>query len=173
MCFLVSLWRARHNAALDVIPKKLTASAALTVAVSVAFAASELPPPSLSEAAAKARLNGPFAAWCAGEFRPGKPDAYAVALPAAQGAGRYVVIERDGTSFELSSFRGRADLSCYSPVEAKRLNVAIAASETIQGEVNPPWMTTVVCGFVEETNAVCWQFSPAERRFVKVGEWVT
>jgi hypothetical protein len=155
------------------IPKNFTAGAVLAVVVSLALAASEPPPPALSAAAAKAELNGPFLAWCSGEFRPGKPNAFAVALSPAQSAARYVILERDGTSFELSSFTGRADLSCYSAVAAKRLADAITASETIHGKVNPSWSTAVVCGFVEETRAVCWQFSPADGRFVKVGEWIT
>ena len=156
------------------ITKKLpVAAVAIAVVVPIATVASDPVPSALSAAAAKARVKLPFVAWCGGEFRPGQPHAFAVAVRAAQNVGRYVVIERDGKSFELSSFRGRADLSCYTAAEAKRLSVAIAASETIQGNVNPLWSTTVICGFVEETNAICWQYSPAKGKFVKVGEWVT
>jgi hypothetical protein len=39
--------------------------------------------------------------------------------------------------------------------------------------VAPAFSTTVVCGFVEETSAVCWQYSPAARAFIKIGEWQT
>jgi hypothetical protein len=146
---------------------------AIAAAFSTASAAAGPVPPALSAAAAKARLSGPFSAWCAGALRPGRPGAFAVAAQPAQGAARYLVVERDGRSFELSAFKGRADLSCYTPAEARRLSASIAVSQTIKGKVNPRWPSTVICGFVEETNAICWQYSSAQKRFVKVGEWVT
>lgn len=86
---------------------------------------------------------------------------------------RYVVIESDATAHELSAYKGGADIACYAPAEVKGLNATIAASETIHGKVNPRWSTTMVCGFVEDTEAVCWQYSPAESRFVTVGGWIT
>jgi hypothetical protein len=46
-------------------------------------------------------------------------------------------------------------------------------SDTIHGHLAPRWNTTIVCGFVDDTNAVCWQYSPADRALVKIGEWVT
>jgi hypothetical protein len=157
----------------DVISKKLRASAAIAVVLSSVFAPSRAAPAALSAAAAKARLNGTVLAWCAGEFRRGHAHAFAVAIAAPAGEARYIVIERDGTTFDLASFKGQADLSCYTPAQARRLNANIAASETIHGNVNPRWPTTVICGFVEATHAVCWQFSPTQRGFVKIGEWTT
>ena len=77
------------------------------------------------------------------------------------------------TAIELASFSGAADLACYSLVEAKRLNESIVGSKTIHGGISPTLNTTVVCGFVDNTSAVCWQYSPAQSAFVKVGEWVT
>lgn len=96
-----------------------------------------------------------------------------MAVTAPAGGGRYLVLETDGTVAELAAFTRRPDLSCYSRAEAERLNVSIARSATIQGEVSPRWNTAVVCAFVDETTAVCWQYSPVDRMFVKVGEWVT
>ena len=83
------------------------------------------------------------------------------------------MLEPDATVEALASFTGRAALSCYSRAEAEQLNVTIARSETIAGHVTPRWNTTVVCGFVDETTSVCWQYSPADGAFIKVGEWVT
>jgi hypothetical protein len=37
----------------------------------------------------------------------------------------------------------------------------------------PRFNTTVVCGFLEDTVAECWQYSPDDRAFVKVGGWTT
>jgi hypothetical protein len=60
-----------------------------------------------------------------------------------------------------------------TPAEARKLNESIRASKTISGRLAPAFSTTVVCGFVEETNAVCWQYWPASRAFIKIGEWQT
>jgi hypothetical protein len=145
--------------------------------VSVALAAASIvaaqPAPSeLSALAAKARLD-PVAAWCRGEFRSGRPGAFAVAVASSAGAGRYLVLETDATVVELASFTRGADLSCYSRAEAEKLNVTIGRSDTIHGQVTPRWSTTVVCGFVDGTTAACWQYSPVESVFVEVGRWVT
>jgi hypothetical protein len=87
--------------------------------------------------------------------------------------GRYVAIHADGRVSELASFRTSADLTCYTPAEARRIDTTIRQSETIQGAVRPRWNTTVVCGFLDDTSAVCWQYSTAQRRFVEVGRWIT
>lgn len=146
---------------------------AIALAAPIALASQDEAPRALTALAAKAGLSGPLAAWCEGEFRPGRRGAFAVAVQTTPAAGRYLVIEKDGTVNELSAFRGRADLSCYTAAEARRLNASIAASETIHGGVKPVGRTTVICGFVDETNAVCWQYSPSGGSFRKVGEWVT
>ena len=139
----------------------------------VAFAATPPVPPALAELAAKAGINGPLAGWCGGEFRPGQRGAFAVAAGSARKGGRYLVVESDGKAYQLSAYAGGADIACYTPAEAKKLNETIGETDTVHGKVGPRWSTTVVCGFVEDTEAVCWQYSPAEARFVKVGGWTT
>ncbi len=139
-------------------------------------AAAQSVPPELTALAAKAHLDRPVAAWCRGEFQSGRPGAFAVAVTSvtsAAGGGRYLVLEPDATMVELAAFTRGPDLACYSPVDAARLGAAITRSETIQGHLTPRWTTTVVCAFTDDTSAVCWQYSPADRAFVKVGEWVT
>jgi hypothetical protein len=111
-------------------------------------------------------------AWCRGEFRGARHSGYALAL-ASDSGGRYLVLEPDGKVFALASFTGGAELSCYTPAQARQLNHTIAQSETIHGKVAPRWNTPVVCAFVEDTSAVCWQYSPAGRVFVEVGRWIT
>ena len=49
----------------------------------------------------------------------------------------------------------------------------IKQSETIEGSLAPHFNTTVVCGFVEATQAVCWQYASRVRRFIVVGRWRT
>ena len=146
----------------------------LSVALAAASIVAAQPAPSeLSVLAAKARLDRPVAAWCRGEFRAGRPGAFAVAVASPAGAGRYLVLEADATVVELGSFTRGADLSCYSPAEAEKLNVTIGRSDTIHGRIAPRWSTTVVCGFVDATTAVCCQHSPLESVFMEVGHWVT
>jgi hypothetical protein len=144
------------------------ASLAAAAILQQAFAAAPPPPAAVTALLPKAGLEGPVLAWCAGEFRPGRAQAYAVAV-----SGRYALVEADGTRFDLSTFKGGPDLSCYTPGKARRLNAAIARSETIQGKIAPRWSTTVVCGFLEDTSATCWQYSPQKRQFVVVGGWTT
>ena len=112
--------------------------------VSVALAAASIVaaqsvPPDLSALATKARLDQPVAAWCRGEFRSGYPRAFVVAVTSAAGGGRYVVLELDATVTELASFTRSADLSCYTRAEIQTLNVIIAQSDTIRGQITPRW----------------------------------
>ena len=146
----------------------------ISIALSAASIAAAQPVPSeLSALAAKARLDRPVTAWCRGVFRSDQSRAYAVAIASAAGGGRYVVLASDATVTELASFTRSADLACYTRAEAQKLNVTIGRSETIHGQITPRWSTAVICAFVDDTTSVCWQYSPADGGFVKVGGWVT
>lgn len=144
----------------------------ISLALVVATVLPQPVPPELSGLLAKAQLDSSVSDWCRGEFRPGARRGYAVALSLDPG-GRYLVVDADGKVTELARFSGGADLSCYTPAEARRLNRSIAGSETISGSITPRWHTSVVCAFVEDTSAVCWQYSPSDRAFVKIGDWTT
>jgi hypothetical protein len=137
------------------------------------MAAAQEMPSKLAALVARARLNGPVTTWCRAEFRSGHPDAFAVAVTSADGGGRYVALDSDGSVTELGTFKRSADLSCYSRARAEKLDVTIRQSDTIHGHITPRWNTTVVCGFCEDTAATCWQYSPADRAFVQIGQWVT
>ncbi len=137
-----------------------------------AFASAQSVPQDLSRLAAAAGLAQPVTAWCSGHLQPGDSAPYAVAI-GSQGSGRYLVLQHDGATVELAAYEGAPKVSCYTPAEARKLNTTISHSETIQGKITPRWSTTVVCGFVENTTAVCWQYSPADRKFVKIGGWTT
>ena len=152
----------------------LSKAIVLVLLLAAASLAAERPvPPKLAALAARARLEGAIAAWCAGEFRAGRRGAFAVALRPPSGGGRYAVLDPDATLTGLARFDGAPDLSCYSRADAAKLDRTIARSDTVHGHVAPRWNTTVVCAFVEPTHALCWQYSPAGRRFVTVGEWTT
>jgi hypothetical protein len=129
-------------------------------------------PRELSALVSRADLPAPVG-WCRGELRAGRRAGYAVAVPSAVKGGRYLVLEEGAPAVELAPFTSGAELSCYSPAEARRLDGSIRQSETIQGGIAPRWRTTVVCGFLDDTTAVCWQYSPDARAFVKVGGWIT
>jgi hypothetical protein len=85
----------------------------------------------------------------------------------------YATVREDAEVVMLAGFTGQPDLSCYTRREAENLNASIRASETIDGSITPRWDSTVICGFTDDTTAVCWQFAPDERTFVRVGGWTT
>ncbi|HUR32844.1 MAG TPA: hypothetical protein VM032_03560 [Vicinamibacterales bacterium] len=146
----------------------------LMLAGGVPPAAGQPPPdPDLGPLLARAGLRDPVDAACRAEFRPGHPREFAIALRTTEGAGRYVAVQDDGRATHLAEFSGKADLSCYTVTEADRLNANIARSTTINGRVTAEWDGAVICGFVEPTAAVCWQYAPEQRRFVRVGGWTT
>lgn len=145
----------------------------MAAAVMAVFAAVAPPvPPQLAALLDKAHLTESIAEWCQGTFRSPSAVEYAVAVRTSAG-GRYIVLDRNAGITELGAFARGAQLSCYSPAEARKLAVAIRNSETISGELVPRWRTTVICGFTDNTSATCWQYSPREKRFVQVGRWIT
>jgi hypothetical protein len=154
-------------------PTKHFAALIASLAATAILGASATPPPELAALVAKAQIKEAPSIWCRGDFLPRTPNTFAVAVPRPNGGGRYVVLGLAETPIELATFSGGADLTCYSVDEAKKLSASIAQSETIHGGISPTLDSTVVCGFVDDTSAVCWQYSPAERAFVKVGGWVT
>lgn len=113
------------------------------------------------------------ATWCAMSATPGDAPIYAVAAAAPEGGGRYLVLWPGGRSSALGNYAGAADLSCHTAAQAEALNESIARSGTVHGSVRPRGASAVVCGFVEPTRALCWQYAPEAREFVKVGEWIT
>lgn len=142
------------------------------LALAGAVAAEAPQPADLSGMLARAGIAAAPTASCRGEFRVGHPVEYAVALPEAEG-GQYVLVQDDGRTQALGAFTGKPDLACYSLREADRLNDTIAKSQTMNGRVVAEWDGTVVCGFIESTIALCWQYAPEERKFVRIGGWTT
>lgn len=149
------------------------AGCALCVLAAGASWAQSARPAELDALLAKALPGQGATAWCAIAAAPGDATAYAVAVAAPAGGGRYLVLWPDGRSSALGHFAGAADLSCRTAAQANALNETIARSGTVHGSVRPHWASTVVCGFVEPTRAQCWQYAPESREFVKVGEWIT
>ena len=123
-------------------------------------------PSDLSEQFEKAAVQGSVHSWCAAD------DGFAVATEKSREPA-YYILTRGGRVETLARYKGRPDLTCYTRREAERLNAAIQSSETIEGTLTPQWDSTVVCGFVDDTGAVCWQYSPKDKRFVPVGGWIT
>ncbi len=154
----------RSHAALMVV--------AALVAIAPVRAAPQPAPPDLSRLMERARIEGPASAWCRGLFAPGRPAGYAVAVSGPTG-GRYLALDSILGAIDLATFTGAPDLACYSAAEAADLNRALQRSETVQGRLAPRWPTGVVCGFVEPTRAVCWQYSARSHAFVEVGGWTT
>ena len=130
-------------------------------------------PADVAALADKAGIKEPILASCGAEWEGGRPGGFAVAVGNRDAGGRYIALHQDATAVQLGTFSRKPDLSCYTPAGALKLNQRIAESATIEGGIAPRWRTTVVCGFVDETTAVCWQYSPADARFVEVGGWTT
>lgn len=137
------------------------------------LAAQRQPPADLTARLDKARVEGTLVSWCQAQFESGRQHAYAVAMTAPTGGGRYLVVDHEGKAVELARFNNAPDLACYTRAEARKLNEAIRASDTISGGIAPLFPTTIVCAFVENTEAVCWQYAPRSRSFVTVGQWHT
>ena len=155
----------------------MTARRALALALAGGLAAAVLAAPAALPAALAAlvraaRIDAVISQWCPVDLGHGRAPAYAVAV-ASPGGGRYLVLGGGGPAIELGRFAGPAELSCSTPAEARRLDAAIRTSETLHGGIEPVGPSTVVCGFVEQTRALCWQYAPAVRRFVEVGDWMT
>lgn len=133
----------------------------------------QYPPPDLSELTTKARLNGTIVSYCAAEFAAGQRGGYAVAVVSPDGVGRYVALHPDGVMQEIIPFSRRGEVSCHTRADAAKLNATLQQSATVRVSIEPRFDTTVVCAFVDDTTATCWQYSPVERDFVKVGQWTT
>lgn len=129
--------------------------------------------PALEAVLNRAGLHGRVEASCRGAFLPAQEGDFAVAVGDSPGAGRYLAVQKDGHVHELAEYAGKADLSCYTVREADRLNANIARSDTMNGRVVAEWDGTVVCGFIEPTIAVCWQYAQERRQFVRIGGWTT
>ena len=151
---------------------RLTITLMLGVSTVPLFAR-QLLPVELTELTLKARLNGTIVSHCPAEFELGRVGAYAVAAVSPDGVGRYVALHPDGVMQEIIPFSGEGQVSCYPPAEALKLHATMQKSDTIHGSIAPRFDTTVVCVFVDDTTATCWQYSPAVRDFVKVGQWTT
>ena len=128
-------------------------------------------PPELATLAAKSKLQGSLSQWCSVTVAR-RDSAYAIALT-EDSAGRYMIVRRGAEPVELATFADTPDLSCYTPAEARALDRTLEDSETIEGHISPRSEGTVICGFIEPVRARCWQYSPAKRNFVKIGEWIT
>ena len=132
----------------------------------------EAVPPPLATLLYRTPYEGRLQAWCTATLASGAPPGFAVALLTAKGT-HYAVVDGDAGITMLADYAGQPDLSCHSRRDAEKLSATIRASETIEGSVTPRWDSTVICGFVRDTEAVCWQYSSEEKRFVRVGGWVT
>jgi len=155
------------------VKRTLSAAICAATALVLRLAAAQQTDAALATLLERAGVHGQVGASCRGGFRPGQGVDVAVAVSEAADGGRYLVVEDDGRVHELAEYSGKPDLSCYTVIEADRLNASIARSDTMNGRVVAEWDGAVVCGFIEPTIAVCWQFAQEQRRFVRIGGWTT
>jgi len=148
----------------------------LTLLFALALAspsAAQDPPFQLTRLMAKAHLRGTVASWCRGEFRGGYAGAFAVAVRSAPDSGRYVIVDTAGSIADLARYADGAEVSCFTRAEAQDLSKTLANMKAVHGSIRPRFDTTVVCAFLSNSEAACWQCSPAGRAFVRSGGWVT
>lgn len=149
---------------------------ALVVALTltrVSGVAAQLQSPEMRQLADRAGFGPQVVRWCPIEPGAGRARAYAVAVKQAAGGGRYLVLDPDGAVTPLAAYTGDVDLSCYPRERADELAAALTSSGVSEGQLVPRWNATVVCAFIESTQAVCWQFDPDSRRYIEVGRWRT
>jgi len=154
--------------------RTLVALSSLAGAAVTIDAAAQLQSPEMRQLADRAGFGPQVVRWCPVDPAPGRPRAYAVAVKSPAGGGRYLVLETDGTVLPLLPYSGDVDLSCYPRERADEVSAALKAStNVVQGQLVPRWNATVICAFVESTQAVCWQFDPDRQSYVEVGRWRT
>jgi hypothetical protein len=159
----------------DVVDDSIKRVAAFIASVMAAgsCAAAAVLPPELAPLMAKAGIEDTPSVWCLGHFQARTPNTFAAAVPSPNGGGRYLVFGLTEAAMELASFSGGPDLACYSPERGQETEREHRRLRDHSRWISPTFKTTVVCAFVDDTSAVCWQYSPATRAFVKVGGWVT
>jgi hypothetical protein len=149
---------------------------ALAAAVVTAHAAQEarvLPPDSaaLTAALAATGIRDTPLASCRGEVRVGHPSEFVVAVGTPTG-GRYLLLQDDGRTAEVSTYEGQPDLRCYSVRQADALTAEIAKSDTMHGRITAEWDGLVVCGAIDPTIVVCWQHAVERKGFARIGGWM-
>ncbi len=145
----------------------------VAAALANAAGAAAAMPPDLAALAGAARITASISRWCPVRAGVERAGVYAVAVPLPSGGGRFLVLGWHDQAIELARFVGPADLSCYTPAEARQLDGGLRETQTVLGGIKPEGSSSVICGFVEPTSAVCWQYSATVRAFVTVGRWTT
>ncbi len=74
---------------------------------------------------------------------------------------------------ELAHHNTHPELQCLDAEETRKLNSTIESSETVHGSIEKGDSDHVVCGFVKDTEAVCWGYDQTGNDFVVVGGWTT
>lgn len=111
--------------------------------------------------------------YCIADFdMDGKVDYAFGTVINSQMSGIYVVQLGDRL-IELAPHNTGSDLQCLDARKAGELNNTIEASEGIHGGIESSGPGDIVCGFVNETEAVCWKYDKSTNSFVVVGGWIT
>lgn len=74
---------------------------------------------------------------------------------------------------ELAYHNTGPELQCLDAKETRERNSTIGISETIHGSIESGDSEYVVCGFVNNTEAVCWRYDKSRNDFVVAGGWTT
>ncbi len=116
--------------------------------------------------------EGYFAAtYCVADFdMDGKADHAFATVTNSPVFGAYFVQLGDRI-IELAHHNAHPELLCLDAAGIGKLNDTIVASETIHGNIESGDLHYVVCGFVKDTEAVCWGYDQSGKDFIVVGGW--
>jgi hypothetical protein len=156
------------------MPAARSASAPAVLAGLLTLSAAAEPlPPGVQEALARSYPGRTVAAWC--RAAAGKDGAAfaGVALSGAAGGGDYLGVHPDGTLSALAAYTGQPQVACHTSASARALGRSTRDTPTVHGDLAVRGRGVVICGFVEATQARCWQYVAKRRRFVPVGGWIT
>ncbi len=111
--------------------------------------------------------------YCMASFdSDGETDLAFATVSTGRPAGAYFVT-MGGRLVELAPHSvASPDLQCLGAREAEELDQAIKASEGIHGGITGSGAGSDICGFVEDTRAVCWGYDDATGSAVVVGGWI-
>ena len=155
------------------LPRSRVLRACLAVAtwlVLVQPGAAQAPDADLQARLTRAGVTDAVVSACSGEIRVGHRNETVAALGSSP-AGRYVLVQDDGTLAPLETYDGAPELHCYTIREADRLTAQIAASDTINGRITAEWDGLVVCASINPTTSVCWQHAVERKGFARIGGW--
>lgn len=127
--------------------------------------------------------GGEVLAACSLRLEPGGFDSHAavIFLPSNEddsrgifgGKGRRFRVRTVSRRQADEGDRQDQELQCLGPEEVGARNKAISETETVSGEIRPRFGLGVFCHSDAEPGFSCYEYDPAEKKFIEAGGWST